>query len=60
MFRELSEHWGLEDIQIMEMEGITNLRARLRVLVRDSGFRDLQTLGRCANSWDAGLLAPVG
>ena len=45
VFRELSEHWGLEDIQIMEMEGITNLRARLRVLVRDSGFRDLQTLG---------------
>lgn len=29
----------------MEMEGVRNLRARLNVLVRDPGFRDLRTLG---------------
>ena len=45
VFRELCEYWGFEDIQIIKMEGITNLRARLKVLVRDSGFQDLRTLG---------------
>lgn len=45
VFRELCDHWGFEDIQIMEMEGISNLHARLNVLVRDSGFQDLQALG---------------
>lgn len=40
----LCDHWGLEDIQIMEMAGIKNLRARLDVLVRDPGFRTLRTL----------------
>ncbi|MDE0269159.1 MAG: hypothetical protein OXI96_09065 [Acidimicrobiaceae bacterium] len=45
VFKELCDHWGLEDIQIVEMEGIENLRARLEVLVRDPGFRSLRTLG---------------
>lgn len=44
VFRELRDHSGIEDVQIMEMEGINNLRARLDVLVRDHGFRDLQVL----------------
>ena len=45
VFRELCDHWGLDDIQIIAMEGIKNLRARLNVLVRDPGFRKLRTLG---------------
>jgi len=44
VFKELCEYWGIEGIQIMQMEGITNLRARLNVLVRDPEFRNLQTL----------------
>lgn len=44
VFQGLCDHWGLEDIQIMEMEGIKNLGARLDVLVRDPGFRTLRTL----------------
>jgi len=44
VFQGLCGHWGLEDIQIMDMEGIKNLRARLDVLVRDPGFQTLRTL----------------
>ena len=45
VFGELRDHWGLANIQIMEMGGITQLRARLGVLVRDPGFPNLQALG---------------
>lgn len=45
VFNELRNHWGLADIQIIEMEGIRNLNRRLNVLVRDPGFGNLRTLG---------------
>ncbi len=44
VFKELCAYWGLQDIQIMQMEGITNLHSRLKVVVRDPGFRNLRTL----------------
>ncbi|MCY4279490.1 MAG: hypothetical protein OXC59_02100 [Acidimicrobiaceae bacterium] len=44
VFKELCHHWGIVDIQIMEMKGIDNLHARLEVLVRDPGFRALRSL----------------
>ena len=57
VFENLCDHWGFKDIQLMEMEGVENLRARLDVLVRDPGFRDLRTLGIArdadANAQDA-------
>ena len=45
VFEELSTHWGFSGIQIIDMEGITNLRRQLSVLVRDPGFQNLRTLG---------------
>jgi len=44
VFKELCAHWSIEGIQIVQMEGIKNLKARLEVLVRDPSFRNLRTL----------------